>query len=100
MVMYSCIEAAPENSNFQQHLEVKLQTIGRYFLYFLALTSRRHHDDVMMTSLWGHDNVWTTFQCENAFEETGEWKMNYEAGMNCDEAADLETESDLTIELV
>ena len=26
--------------------------------------------------------------------------MNYEAGMNCDEAAELETESDLTIELV
>ena len=41
-----------------------------------------------------------TFQCENAFEETGEWKMNYEAGMSCDEAAELETESNLTIELV
>ena len=54
----------------------------------------------MMTSLWGHDNVFTKFKCENAFEETGEWKMNYEAGMNCDEAADLDTESDLTIELV
>ena len=54
----------------------------------------------MMTSLWGHDNDLTTFQCENAFEETGDWKMNYEAEMNCDEAAELETESDLTIELV
>ena len=53
-----------------------------------------------MTSLWDNGNAITTFQCENAFEETGEWKMNYEAGMNCDEAADLETESDLTIELV
>ena len=39
-------------------------------------------------------------KCENAFEEEGEWKMNYEAGMNCDQAAELETESDLVVELV
>ena len=55
---------------------------------------------------WSYDFAIITYQwydiiqCENAFEEEGEWKMNYEAGMNCDEAAELETESDLVIELV